>query len=208
MKINLMPKDVKFYKLFVPVSENIETASDILLEMLESSGDEIRSQTKAIKRFETIADAQRSSILKEIAATFVTPFDRADIFQLVEHLENSMDFIYETAELILILKLDSNEYPSKVKKQAKIVNKAAIATAKAMKELKNLDLLTPYFEEMKTLENTADKLKSSLMASLFTLEKDPIRILKIKELAEHFEFIINSLYAVSKIIESIALNEL
>jgi predicted phosphate transport protein (TIGR00153 family) len=208
MKFNFKPKDVRFYKLFIPVTEKTEVGAKILKDMFDSPLEDHVKKAKEIRHIEREADTQKMQILKNIASTFVTPFDRDDLFMLCSQLENSIDLINETSELVLTMKMTSEEYPNKVKKQARILVRCAELTTVAAKGLNDLNSLDFYYKEMRELEKQADKIRRSLLTSLFTKEKDPIRLLKVKEIAEHLEMTIDSFYEITRILENILLNDL
>jgi predicted phosphate transport protein (TIGR00153 family) len=180
-------------------------ASKILRKMSSSDIDENRKHAKEIGILERQADQDRKNTMRKIMSTFVTPFDRDDLHELSSEIENCMDYIDDTAELILVMNL--SHYPGRIEKQLKIIDKAGELTHNAMQRLDNLQDLAPYWEEIRYLEHKGDKYRRSMMTFLFEDESDPILLLKLKELTEHLEAIINRFEDIANTVENIALKE-
>lgn len=205
MGFSLKPRDDKFFDHLVAPAEKIVQATEVLSQMVESDHETNRHQVRKIDQLESAADQDQIATFRAIQNSFITPYDRDDLFNIATELENCMDLVNEAAEVILTINLDS--YPSKVIKQLKYIRKSAEYTLDAMRNLKNINELREYWHEIKKLETKGDSIRRSVLTSLFTLEKDPIRLLKVKEIVEKLEDILNSMLLISRLTEAIAVNE-
>jgi uncharacterized protein Yka (UPF0111/DUF47 family) len=206
MKFNIKPKDEKFFELFSVPAEKIYTAAKILRTMSKSNMDENRRNAKQVGKLERGADDDRKHAMETIASTFVTPFDRDDLHELASEIEDCMDYIDDASELFLVINLQ--EYPGRVEKMLKIIEQQAELLYNAMNDLNNLDTHSEYWTQTSIYENKADKLRRSMLTTLFEDEKDPIRLLKIKEITEALELIINKFEDIADVVENIALKEM
>ena len=120
--------------------------------------------------------------MRRLNQTFVTPFDRDDIYDLASSLDDCMDFMEEAADLIVLYKLDA--LPARVSDQVQVLQRAAELTAEAMPRLRSMDSLSEYWVEVNRLENQADKIHRKLLAQLFDEVTDPIQLMKLKEIVE------------------------
>jgi predicted phosphate transport protein (TIGR00153 family) len=205
MGFSLKPKSDKFFTLYINPAEKIMRAAKILRKMSFSSLDENRKLAKEIGKLERGADQDRRITMTSIMSTFVTPFDRDDLHELASNLEDCMDYIDDAAELMLVINLE--DYPGRIQKQLKIIEQAGELTMRGMKSLNDLGSLSFFWDDMRYLEHKGDKYRRSMMTTLFEDEKDPIMLLKLKEITEQLEMIINKFEMISDTVESIALKE-
>jgi predicted phosphate transport protein (TIGR00153 family) len=206
MKFSIKPKNSKFFDLYKNPTEKIFAAAKILRKMSYSTIEENRRHAKEIGKLERGADEDRKLTMKAIVATFITPFDREDLHELASEIEDCMDYIDDASELMLVMNI--KDYPGRVEKMLKIVEQQADLADHAMKHLDELTSLSNYWEETRYLEHKADKLRRSMMTTLFEDEKDPIRLLKLKEITEQLELIINQFESIADMLENIALREM
>src|SRR5690554_3055687 len=137
---------------------------------------------KEISQVETAADEATHKIMRRVAQTFVTPFDRDDIYALASSLDDCMDFMDEAADLIVLYKID--QLPARVSDQVQVLQRCAELTAEAMPKLRDMGNLNEYWVEINRLENQADKSYRKLLAWLFDEIEDPILLMKLKEIVE------------------------
>ena len=168
-----------------------------------------RSEREAIaaKLVETehLADDAMHSIMRRLNQTFVTPFDRDDIYALASALDDCMDYMEEAADLIVLYKVD--ELPARVSEQVQVLQRASELTAEAMPRLRSMDDLPEYWVEVNRLENQADKVHRKLLAQLFDEVSDPILLMKLKEIVEVLEQAADAFEKVANTVETIALKE-
>jgi uncharacterized protein len=160
---------------------------------------------KRIADAEHEADDATHSIMRRLNQTFVTPFDRDDIYTLASSLDDCMDFMEEAADLIVLYKVDA--LPARVSDQVQVLQRAAELTAEAMPRLRSMDSLSEYWVEVNRLENQADKIHRKLLAQLFDEVTDPIQLMKVKEIVEKLEDAADAFEKVANTVETIALKE-
>ena len=205
MRLRLTPREDSYFTLFTAQAEHLVTGANLLAEMLGAD----RAAAKAIgKRFaqaEHDADEAAHTIMSRLNQTFVTPFDRDDIYALASRLDDCMDFMEEAADLIVLYKIES--LPPRAADVIQVLQRAAELTAEAMPKLRTMGDLADYWVEINRLENQADKAYRKLLAQLFDEIDDPKLLMKLKEIVEKLEAAADAFERVANTVESIAVKE-
>jgi hypothetical protein len=205
VRLRLTPRDTTFFDLFAAQAIHLVTGANLLGEMLGADRSTRKEIGKRIADAEHEADDATHSIMRRLNQTFVTPFDRDDIYTLASSLDDCMDFMEEAADLIVLYKVD--ELPARVSDQVQVLQRAAELTAEAMPRLRSMDSLSEYWVEVNRLENQADKIHRKLLAQLFDEVTDPIQLMKVKEIVEKLEDAADAFEKVANTVETIALKE-
>ena len=205
MRLRLTPRDTTFFDLFAAQAIHLVTGANLLGEMLGADRSTRKEIGKRIADAEHEADDATHSIMRRLNQTFVTPFDRDDIYTLASSLDDCMDFMEEAADLIVLYKVDA--LPARVSDQVQVLQRAAELTAEAMPRLRSMDSLSEYWVEVNRLENQADKIHRKLLAQLFDEVTDPIELMKVKEIVEKLEDAADAFEKVANTVETIALKE-
>ena len=205
MRLRLTPRDTTFFDLFAAQAIHLVTGANLLGEMLGADRPTRKEIGKRIADAEHEADDATHSIMRRLNQTFVTPFDRDDIYTLASSLDDCMDFMEEAADLIVLYKVDA--LPARVSDQVQVLQRAAELTAEAMPRLRSMDSLSEYWVEVNRLENQADKIHRKLLAQMFDEITDPIHLMKIKEIVERLEDAADAFEKVANTVETIALKE-
>jgi uncharacterized protein len=205
VRLRLTPRDTTFFDLFAAQATHLVTGANLLGEMLGADRSTRKEIGKRIADAEHEADDATHSIMRRLNQTFVTPFDRDDIYNLASSLDDCMDFMEEAADLIVLYKVD--ELPARVSDQVQVLQRAAELTAEAMPRLRSMDSLSEYWVEVNRLENQADKIHRKLLAQMFDEITDPIQLMKIKEIVERLEDAADAFEKVANTVETIALKE-
>ena len=205
MRLRLTPRDTTFFDLFAAQAIHLVTGANLLGEMLGADRPTRKEIGKRIADAEHEADDATHSIMRRLNQTFVTPFDRDDIYTLASSLDACMDFMEEAADLIVLYKVDA--LPARVSDQVQVLQRAAELTAEAMPRLRSMDSLSEYWVEVNRLENQADKIHRKLLAQLFDEVTDPIQLMKVKEIVEKLEDAADAFEKVANTVETIALKE-
>jgi predicted phosphate transport protein (TIGR00153 family) len=179
--------------------------ADVLEQMVGADFDERVDLAAQLREIEHNADAQTHAIIKKLNSTFVTPFDRDDIYDLASALDDCMDYMEEAADLIVLYRI--TRLPQKTGKQITLLRRAAAETAEAMPRLQSMEGLADYWVEINRLENQADRAYRALLADLFESETDAIHVMKLKELIEALERAADAFEKVANTVETIALKE-
>lgn len=137
--------------------------------------------------------------------SFITPFDREDIYNLASSLDDIMDFMEEAVDLVVLYNVE--ELPKGVEQQIEVLARAAELTAEAMPNLRTMDNLTEYWIEVNRLENQADQIHRKLLAHLFNGKYEAIEVLKLKQIVDVLEEAADAFEHVANTVETIAVKE-
>ena len=158
-----------------------------------------------MREAEHAADETTHAIVRRVNSTFVTPFDREDIYPLASGLDDVMDMMDEAVDLVLLYEVTS--LPAETTQQVEVLQRCAELTAAAMPPLQSMRSLDEYWIEINRLENTGDKSYRRILANLFSGEYKAIEVLKLKDIVEALEGAIDAFEKVANIVEQIAVKE-
>jgi predicted phosphate transport protein (TIGR00153 family) len=185
VRIRLTPRETSFYDLFAASANNLVTGSKLLLELL---GADVAARSEIADRMraaEHAGDEATHTIFHQLNSSFITPFDREDIYNLASSLDDIMDFMEEAVDLVVLYEIDT--LPKGVEQQIEVLARAAELTASAMPNLRTMDNLTEYWIEVNRLENQADQIHRKLLAHLFGGQYEAIEVLKLKQVVDVLE---------------------
>lgn len=205
MRLRLTPRDTSFFDLLAASAGHLVTGAGLLSELLGADRAGRKAIAKKLAETEHAADEATHEIMRRLNKTFVTPFDRDDIYGLASALDDCMDYMEEAGDLIVLYKLD--ELPARVSDQVQVLQRCAELTAEAMPHLRSMGDLSEYWVEVNSLENQADKIHRKLLAQLFDEVADPIQLMKLKEVVETLELAADAFETVANMVETIALKE-
>ncbi|MDH4227859.1 MAG: DUF47 family protein [Deltaproteobacteria bacterium] len=199
----LIPKNENFFICFSDAAENILKGSKLLQEMIASGTASEEGRIK-VKNIEHVGDKITHDTVLMLNKTFITPIDREDIYALICALDDVMDFLDSVADKYALYKLGSPT--PQVLKLADIIVRAADEAVRGVAHLKKLDAsVNRSCIELNSLENEADRVSRDAIAELFETEKDPIQLIKWKEIYETFENAADRFEDVANILEGIVL---
>lgn len=201
----MIPKEEKFFDLFDELVNKIEEGGELFLDMVEHY-EYSEPKIVKLKELENEADVITHKTYEKMHKTFLTPIDREDIYHLVNKMDSILDMIEASAARMSLYKVKT---PAKeIIEQAKILNKS-IKKVKhivhAMRNMKNAKMIIDSCVEINTLENEGDIIMRMTMTRLFEQEKDPIELIKWKEIFERIEEAIDVCEDVANIVEGIVL---
>jgi uncharacterized protein len=200
--VRLIPKDNSFFEMFTQMSDNLIAAARALVDLFEHYQD-IEKKIENIRRMERVGDELTHTVLTRLNQTFITPLDREDIHQLASKLDDVLDFVYASSVRIAMYRITTP--PSAAGEMAKIILKQSQELQKAVALLqKNGDILA-HCVEINRLENEGDTVSQQAIAKLFEQEKDPINLIKIKELLEFLERATDKAEDVANVLETVVL---
>ena len=205
MPWRLTPRDTTFFDMLAGAATNLVEGADILDELIRVTAEERPPLSDRMRQVEHRADGATHEIMRRLNSTFVTPFDRADIYALASSLDDCIDEMDAAADLIVLYKL--NGLPEGLTRQVEILGRQARLTAEAMPRLKSMKDLDEYWVEINRLENEADRIYRTMLAELFDEATDPIVILKIKEVIDLLESAADAFEKVANNVETIAVKE-
>jgi predicted phosphate transport protein (TIGR00153 family) len=206
----LTPHERGFYPLFTRAAENIAEAADLLAKLVAAEPAGRIALARQVKEAENAGDSLTHEIMIKLNSTFVTPFDREDIYRLASSLDDVLDLMEEAADRIVLYRL--GVLPPGITAQVGVLQQAAAATADAMPRLENPAKLSEYWIHVNSLEDDADAVYRSLLGDLLAppddvAPTDILAILKLKEVVETLEEAADAFEAVANTIESIAVKE-
>lgn len=202
--MKLFPKEIDFFEIFDRAALNITKAASLLVALMENF-DNLDARAKEIYEAEQEGDILTHEIMKKLHKTFITPIDREDIYALASRMDDVLDLIWGAVDRLVIFKI--TESTQEVVTISKDLLKTAEVMHKAIHKLKekNYSHVQDYCIEINRLENRIDRDFRDAIAKLFDEVKDPILIIKWKEIYEHLEDCSDKCEDVANILEGIVL---
>jgi predicted phosphate transport protein (TIGR00153 family) len=202
----LIPRETAFFEMFQKAAHNMIEGSRLLKEMMEDFRNPVE-QARRIKDIEHIGDGITHDIARKLNQTFITPIDREDIHGLASALDDILDLVEAAADRFVVFKVAKPTEPAI--KLANILYQSAVAVGAAIDLLgKPHTDVTACCVEVNSLENEADRVTRDAISTLFEQEKDPIAVIKWKEIYENFEEGTDRCEDVANILERIALKHI
>jgi predicted phosphate transport protein (TIGR00153 family) len=200
--MNLLPHDDRFYALFLKQVDIISQAAHVLLEGMRIGNSRLAGAATEISVLEHCGDEVIHSIFKLLNQTFITPLDPEDIHNISSALDNVLDGIEDTAHRLVSYGIDP--IPRDMVELAGIVNSCAVAAKKAIVALEKKGQILEHCIEINRLENEADLISRAAVADLFQKQKDPITLIKLKEVYEFLENTIDRCEDVADVLQNVA----
>jgi predicted phosphate transport protein (TIGR00153 family) len=202
--VKFFPKETDFYKIFEKAASNVTHAATLFVGIMEHFSN-IEGWAKEVHELEQDGDVLTHDIIRKLNKTFITPIDREDIHALASRLDDILDLLWNAADRLTVFRLEEST------KWGIIMSKDLLKTVefveKAIKELKgkNYSHIQEYCIEINKLENQLDREFKDALVHLFDEIKDPILIIKWKEIYEHLENASDRCEDVANILEAIVL---
>ena len=198
----LIPRDNSFFDMFAQLSENLMAGARAMVDLFADYRD-VEAKIAEIRRIERTADEITHAILTKLNQTFITPFDREDIHQLASSLDDVLDFMNAAGARIIMYRITNP--PPVALDLARLILLQTQELHRALPLLrKNGDILT-HCVEINRLENEADVISRAAIGQLFDQEKDPIALIKTKELIEFLESATDRAEDVANVLETVVL---
>ena len=199
--MRLLPREEKFYHLFLKQVEIISEASRLLLEGVRGGSARMAGAATEINVLEHRGDEVIHELFTRLNQTFITPIDPEDIHNLSSALDNVLDGVEDTAHRLVSYRIDP--VPCHMIKLSEIVASCSKALKAAFEALENSGPIMEHCIEINRLENEADLIGRASVADLFDKEKDPIALIKLKEVYEFFEGTIDSCEDVADVLQNV-----
>jgi uncharacterized protein len=196
--LRLMPKDERFFELFIADGENLLAAAREL-EALVTSYDRVEERVDAIRALEHQGDEIGDDLTDKIERAFITPFDRGDIHELAARLDDVVDGIQEIAETFLLYGI--TQPTDEARGLARILLGQAEKLLDVLQKLESMKDMDESLKAIHTLENQADGMSRSAIAGLFRGEPDAVEIIKWRDLYTYLENTIDAAEDAGEIIE-------
>jgi hypothetical protein len=199
--MRFLPREDKFYHLFLKQVELISEAARYLLDGVRIGNARLAASATAINVLEHRGDEVIHEIFTKLNQTFITPLDPEDIHNLSSALDDVMDGIEDTAHRLVSYRIDP--IPANMVALAEIVAGCAKSLRSAFEALEKNKAVTEHSIEINRLENDADLIVRAALGDLFNKEKDPITLIKLKEVYDFFEDTIDSCEDVADVLQNV-----
>lgn len=198
------PRDDKFFEMFSAAAANLVEATELFSTLV----DDIPRRKELAQKLtdcEHAGDDFTSAIIKRLNTSFVTPFDREDIYSLAVSLDDVADLIDAGSDHIVLY--DLGLLPDGVHKQVSVLSELATLTHDAMLGLKKVADLEEFWTRTKKIESDADRIHRRLLAELFSGQYEALEVMKLKEVVDDLEDAVNAFERIAKTVEAIAVKE-
>ena len=201
--LNFLPKEEQYFTLFIQMTVYISDAARELKEMLADKNHDYAEYVRRIKGLEHACDELTHSISTKLNKSFITPFDREDIYMMSSALDDIVDLINDAARSII--DYDVKEIKHYARDFADVIVRMAEQLREIVSTLQKPKNITQRLVEIHRLENEGDDIYHAAIAQLFHEERDPITVLKWKEVYEKLEAAVDRCENVANIIESVVI---
>jgi hypothetical protein len=200
--MRLIPRETDFFGLFAELSGNITEGARLLRNILEDPHD-LSLRVEQVQAIEHKGDRATHAIITKLNQTFITPFDREDIHRLASSLDDVLDFVNSAATRLVMYKIT---IPPPVSAElAGLIVLQCEELARGVSLLEKNGHVMDHCEEVNRLEDVADHVSRKAIADLFEHEKDPIHLIKLKELYEVLETATDKAEDAANVLEAIVL---
>lgn len=200
----LMPKEEDFYTLLEQVATFVIQGAEQLEKLLGDYTD-VELKLQAMESLEHACDRVTHSTINRLNESFITPFDREDIHKLVITVDDVLDMIEAAAQRMQMCRIVKPT--DDCRKMARIIHEQATRMHRALnalRDVRNYNEILDHCVEIHRLENESDLIMKEAIGRLFDQEKDPIQIMKMKEVYQNLEIVSDRCEAVANMIQNIA----
>ena len=200
--IRLIPRETKFFRMFAEVSQNVTQGARLLQEILKDPIN-MGERLDQLQEIEHRGDEMTHAIITALNQTFITPFDREDIHRLTTSLDDVLDFVNSAGVRLRLYRIDAP--PPVAAELAGFIVQQSEELDRGVSVLEQNQRVLQHCVEVHRLENEADRVSRKAIAELFDTEKDPIRLIKIKELYEVLETATDKAEDAANVLEAVTL---
>jgi len=200
--MRFIPRETKFFDLFAELSTQLNAGARLLRAILEDPRD-LEKRAEEMQDIEHRGDRATHAIIAKLNQSFITPFDREDIHRLASSLDDVLDFVNAATVRLVLYKI--SEPPVAAAELAGIIVLQAEELARGVSLLEKNNGVIKHCDEVNRLEDEADQVSRKAIALLFEHEKDPIQLIKMKELYEVLEYATDKAEDAANVLEAIVL---
>ncbi len=200
MRLPFIPREEKFFDMFEEDAVNVLAAARLLERFFGDYHDRERI-AQELREAEHRGDVLSHDIGHRLASTFVTPFAREDIHQLISRLDDILDFVEEVADTCVLYKIESPT--PEAAEQAQIIVKQCEELVSALQKLRSFKDIQPHWIEIHRLENEGDRIARNAVADLFSDGRDPVDVIKWKDVYALLEEAVDACEDAANVIERI-----
>jgi uncharacterized protein len=200
-RLRLTPQKREFFELYTRAARNAVAISQLLVELLDTFPADGEKKIRDIKDLEHEGDRLTHELVDLLNRTFVTPFDRDDMYRLAGALDDICDHVDEAAGNIGGYGVTDVREPAKA--QAQVILRAAGKLQEAVERLEGFKDSQRQLIELRELEDEGDRLARGAVAELFQSERDPIALIRWKDIHERLEEAVDALENAADVLEAI-----
>ena len=199
--LSFWPRQEQYASIFAEQAKHIAEAADALVEMFDAPSDDYAKHAAAIKELEHVCDELTHRIITKLSESFITPFDRDDIYNLSVALDDIVDLIDDVANAMVIY--DVHEPTSAARHFANVLRRMAFEIGEVIFTLQHPRDITRGLVEMHRLENEGDEIYESAVRELFRQHSSPLEIIKWKAIYDELESAVDRGESIAIIVERI-----
>jgi len=200
--VRLIPRETKFFDMFSEMARNLIDGARLMKSLLEDYRD-IPAQVAKLKDIEHRGDDMTHALLTKLNSTFITPFDREDIHRLASSIDDVLDLLNAAGDRMIVYKIGA--VPPETAKLAALILQQSEEIERAVAGLEKQQHVLEHCVEINRLENEADRITRDAVGHLFDTERDPIQLIKIKELFEVLELATDKAEDAANVLEAVVL---
>jgi predicted phosphate transport protein (TIGR00153 family) len=200
-RFSLIPKEEQYFALFRQMTSYIYDAASRLVEMLADKGDSFGAHLKSIKAIEHACDELTHSISKKLNTSFITPFDREDIYMLSGALDDIVDLIDDIARAVVMYNV--SEATDYARQFGDVIQRMAVQLHEVVSTLERPAGISARLVEIHRLENEGDDLYHEAIGELFRGTPDALRVIRWKDIYDKLEAAVDRCEQAANIIETV-----
>jgi len=200
-RFSLIPREEQYFLLFRQMTSHIYDAASQLAEMLGDKQESFVGHLKKIKAIEHACDELTHSISKKLNTSFITPFDREDIYLLSGALDDIVDLIDDAARAVVMYNV--RETTDFARQFGDVIQRMAVQLHEVVSTLERPAGISPRLVEIHRLENEGDDLYHEAIAELFRGSPEPLRVIRWKDIYDKLEAAVDRCEQAANIIESV-----
>jgi predicted phosphate transport protein (TIGR00153 family) len=198
--LRLTPQKRQFFGLFTQASANARDIARVLVDLLDG-WPESRERLRDIRELEHEGDRLTHEVINLLNRTFVTPFDRDDMYRLISVIDDVCDHVDEAADNIDAYEV--RNVPEKARQQAEVIFRAATRLHEAVERLEGFKDSARQLAALRELEDEGDRLSREAIAELFRSGADPLTIIRWKDIHEQLEEAVDACENAADVLEAI-----
>ena len=200
-RINLIPQKHEFFALYNRAAENVVAIAAALIQLLDHFPEDADVLTRDIKDLEHEGDRITHEVIDLLNRTFVTPFDRDDMYRLASALDDVCDHVDESTGKIVGYGV--REVREQARQQASVIHRASVKLSEAIARLEGFKNSSRQLIELRELEDEGDRLEREAISELFSGGVDPISLVRWKDIHEQLEEAVDACENAADVLEAI-----
>jgi hypothetical protein len=200
-RLSLIPQKREFFELYNRAAENIVAIAEKLVELLDRFPDGVDELAGDVKELEHEGDRITHELVDLLNRTFVTPFDRDDMYRLAGALDDICDHVDEAAGRIVSYGVV--EIRLQAREQAQVIRRSVGKLADAVALLEGFQDSRRHLAELRELEDVGDRILHDSVSSLFMARADPLEVIRWKDIHESLEEAVDECGYAANVLEAI-----